>query len=176
MSRERSFIKNMNNEEQKNITRSLSDKNWYWVSKSVLNRYGRILGGSGLAVYNVLASYANSKSQTCFPTQKTIADRIGLSRRSVNRKVRMLKKLNLVRVKRLQGRCVYFLLKPDAPNGIQQIRQKRYKGYATSGVYNNNKEIKINNKNNGTDGFNNLKSIRQLLKMYEQKTFKNHRH
>lgn len=157
----------MDFKERESKIRSLGDKNWYWVSKAVLNRYGRILGGSGLAVYNVLASYANYKSQTCFPTQKTIADRIGLSRRSVNRKVRMLKKLNLVRVNRLQGRCVYILLKPDTPNGIQQMRQKKYKDYATSGVYNKYKLTIINNENNATEGFYNLKPIRRLLKRYD---------
>lgn len=163
----------MDFKERENKIRSLGDKNWYWVSQAILRRFGRILKSSGIGVYSVLAAHANYKSQTCFPNQKTIADRIGLSRRSVNRKVRMLKKLNLVRVKRLQGRCVYFLLKPDAPKGIQQMRQKRYKGYATSGVYNNNKLTIINNKNNGTDGFNNLKPIRQLLKRYDKRSQEN---
>ena len=163
------------NHKRENDTRSLGDKNWYWVSKSVLNQYGRILKGSGIGVYSVLASYANYKSQTCFPTQQVIADRIGLSRKTVNRKVKILKDLKLVRVRRTRGRCIYFLLRPDAPNGIQ-ARDKRDTKDETPGKSNNNKYIKINNKNNGTDGFNNLKPLSQLLKKHEPKTFKNHRH
>ena len=156
----------MNNKERENEIRSLGDRNWYWVSKHVLNQYGRILRSSGIGVYSVLASYANSKSQTCFPTQKTIADRIGLSRKTVNRKVRVLKHLKLVTVRKIRGRCIYFLLKPDAPNGIQ-VRDKRDTKGETPGNTNNNKYIKINNKNNGTDGFNSLKPIRRLLKRYD---------
>ena len=165
---ERSFIEYMNYEERENKIRSLGDKNWYWVSKSVLNQYGLILKSSGIAVYSILASYANSKSQTCFPTQKTIAERIGLSRRTVNRKVRVLKDLNLVKVRRTRGRCLYFLLKPDAPNGIQ-ARDKGDTKDETPGNINNNKYIKLINKNNGTDGSNSLKPIRRLLKRYDKR-------
>jgi DNA-binding MarR family transcriptional regulator len=153
-----------------NNIRRIDDKNWYWISHSILKQYGRVLKGSGLAVYNVFASYANSKSQTCFPTQKTIAERLGLSRRTVSRKVRMLKDLNLVKVRRTRSRCIYFLLRPDTPNGIHQIRQKRHIRYATSGVYNKNYLTRINNKNNREDGFNNFKPIRRLLKRYGQRT------
>jgi DNA-binding MarR family transcriptional regulator len=172
---ERSYIENMKYGERENNIRSIGDKNWYWVSKSVLNQYGQILRSSGIAVYSVLASYANSKSQTCFPTQQVIAVRIGLSRKTVNRKVKILKYLKLIRVRRTRGRCIYFLLKPDAPNGIQ-ARDKRDTRDETSGNINNNKYTKINNKNNGTDGFNILKPLSQLIKKYEPKTSKNNRH
>jgi len=165
----------MNNKERENEIRSLGDRNWYWVSKPVLNQYGRILRSSGIGVYNVLASYANSKSQTCFPTQQVMAERIGLSRRTVNRKVRILKDLKLVRVRKIRGRCIYFLLKPNTPNGIQ-AGDKRDTRNETPGNINNNKYIKINNKNNGANGFNNLKPLSQLIKRYEPKTPKNHRH
>ena len=157
----------MDNEERENKIRSIGDKNWFWVSKSVLSQYGRILKGSGLGVYSVLASYANSKSQTCFPSQKTIADRIGLRRETVNRKIRLLKENRLVRVKRQKGRCLYILLRPDVilnhtPSDGQITK------YVIQDHTNNNKYIKINNKNNGTDGFNSLKPIGLLLKRYDK--------
>ena len=170
----KNFIKTMNHKRE-NETRSLGDKNWYWVSKSVLNQYGRILKSSGIGVYSVLASYANSKSQTCFPTQKTIADRIGLCRETVNRKVKLLREKRLIRVKRLKGRCLYFLLRPDVI--LNHIPcDVRITKYVTQDHINNNKEIKLINKNNGTDGFNNLKPLSQLLKKYEPKISKNNRH
>ena len=157
-----------------NHIRRIDDKNWYWISQSILKQYGRILKGSGLAVYNVLASYANSKSQTCFPSQQTIADRIGLCRETVNRKVKLLREKQLIKVNRLKGRCLYFLLRPDVilNHSLCDVRITRY---VTQDHINNNKEIKLINKNNGTDGFTNLKPISQLLNKYEPKTSKNHR-
>jgi DNA-binding MarR family transcriptional regulator len=152
-----------------NHIRRIDDKNWYWISQSILKQYGNILKPTGLAVYNVLASYANSKSQACFPSQKTIADRIGLCRETVNRKVELLRKNRLVRVKRIKGRCLYFLLKPDVILN-HRLCDGRITRYVTQDHTNNNKEIKLINKNNRTDGFNNLKPMRQLLKRYDQRT------
>jgi DNA-binding MarR family transcriptional regulator len=168
MSGVRSFIEGMIHNNHDHIRR-IDDKNWYWISQSILKQYGNILKPTGLAVYNVLASYANSKSQTCFPSQKTIAEKIGLCRETVNRKVKLLTENRLVRVKRLRGRCLYFLLKPDVILNHAPC-DGRTTQYEAQNHTNNNKEIKIYNKNNGTDGFNNLKPIRQLLKRYEQKS------
>ncbi len=136
----------MNHEETK--IRSLHDRNWYWISKLVICRYGRILRSSGLAVYNVLASYANARSQACFPTQQTIANKVRLSRETVNRKIGLLKDLGLIRNRRLKGHCLYFLLKPevilDHPRCDERITR-----YVFSDHTNNNKEKKLINNNEG---------------------------
>jgi DNA-binding transcriptional ArsR family regulator len=171
---ERNSIKIMNDVERNEI-RSIYEREWYWINRAILKRYGRILKSSGLAVYNVLASYANSKSQTCFPTQKSIAGHLGLSIRTVNRKIRLLKDLKLIKANKITGRCIYSLLKVDTPKGIQ-LYDKRDTRNKTTGKSNNNKYIIINNKNNGANGFNNLKPLSQLIKRHEPKTFKNHRH
>jgi len=158
----------MNNAEKYKI-RSLADKQWYWISRAILKRYGRILKSSGLAVYNVLASYANSNSQTCFPTQKSIAKLLGLSIRTVNRKTRLLKDFRIIKAKKIRGRCFYSLLKVDTPNRIQ-IYAKRDIGDRTRGKTNNNKLTKINNKNNGVDAnYFDLKPISRLIKKYDQR-------
>jgi hypothetical protein len=154
---------------EENGIRSLAEKRWYWISQAILKRYGRILKSSGLAVYNVLASYANSKSQTCFPAQKSIAGHLGLSIRTVNRKIRLLKDFRLIKVKKIGSRCFYSLLRVDTPKGTL-LYDKRDIRDRTPGKSNNNKYIKINNKNNGTDGFYNLKPLRQLLKRYDQRS------
>jgi hypothetical protein len=165
----------MNNVESIEI-RSIAERKWYWISRAILKRYGRILKSSGLAVYNVLASYANSKSQTCFPTQKSIAKLLGISVRTVNRKVQLLKVFKLIKAKKTRGRCFYSLLKVDTPKGIEPY-DKRDTTDRTPGKTNNNKLIKINNKNNnGNDKINNLRPISRLLKKYDQKASKNHRH
>jgi len=163
------------NDVERNEIRSIYEREWYWINRAILKRYGRILKSSGLAVYNVLASYANSKSQTCFPTQKSIAGHLGLSIRTVNRKIRLLKDLKLIKANKITGRCIYSLLKVDTPKGIQ-LYDKRDTRNKTTGKSNNNKYIIINNKNNGANGFNNLKPLSQLIKRHEPKTFKNHRH
>jgi len=169
----RNSIKIMNDVERNEI-RSIYGREWYWINRAILKRYGRILKSSGLAVYNVLASYANSKSQTCFPTQKSIAGHLGLSIRTVNRKIRLLKDFNLIKANKITGRCIYSLLKVDTPKGIQ-LYDKRDSRDETPGKSNNNKYIKISNKNNGTDGFNNLKPLSRFLNKYDQKYFKNPR-
>jgi len=155
---------------RENRIRNLRNGHWYWISRAVLQRYGRVLKSSGLAVYNVLASYANAKSQTCFPTQQAIADRTGLCRETVNRKIVILKKLGLISVKRQKRHCIYFLLKPNVI-----LNHTRCDGRITKDVIlchtNNNKKIKLYNKNNGTGGFNNLKPLRRLLKRYDQKGY-----
>jgi DNA-binding MarR family transcriptional regulator len=163
------------NEVERNEIRSIYEREWYWINRAILKCYGRILKSSGLAVYNVLASYANSKSQTCFPTQKSIAGHLGLSIRTVNRKIRLLKDLKLIKANKITGRCIYLLLKVDTPKGIQ-LYDKRDTRNKTTGKSNNNKYIKINNKNNEANGFNNLKPLCQLIKGYEPKTSKNCRH
>jgi DNA-binding MarR family transcriptional regulator len=173
MSGGRSSIKIMNDVERNEI-RSIYEREWYWINRAILKRYGRILKSSGLAVYNVLASYANSKSQTCFPTQKSIAGHLGLSIRTVNRKIRLLKDLKLIKANKITGRCIYSLLKVDTPKGIQ-LYDKRDTRNKTTGKSNNNKYIKINN-NSGTYGFNSLKPLSQLLKKHEPKISKNNRH
>jgi len=153
---------------RENKIRNLRNGQWYWISRAVLKRYGPILKGSGLAVYNALASYANGRSQTCFPTQEAIAERTGLCRETVNRKIKLLRETGLLRVKRLKGRCLYFLLKPDVI-----LNHTRCDGQITKGVIlchtNNNKKVKLYNKNNGTDGFKNLKPLRRLLKRYDKR-------
>jgi DNA-binding MarR family transcriptional regulator len=152
---------------EENEIRSLTERRWYWISHTILKRYGRILKSSGLGVYNVLASYANSKSQTCFPAQKSIAGHLGLSIRTVNRKIRLLKDFKLIKVKKIGSRCFYSLLRVDTPKGTR-LYAKRDTWDRTPGKSNNNKLIKLINKNNGTDGFNNLKPIRRILKRHDQ--------
>jgi len=165
----------MNNVESIEI-RSIAEREWYWISRAILKRYGRILKSSGLAVYNVLASYANSKSQTCFPTQKSIAKLLGISVRTVNRKVQLLKEFKLIKVKKTRGRCFYSLLKVDTPKGIQP-HDKRDTTDRTPGKSNNNKLIIIINKNNqGKEKINNLRPISSLIRNHGQRIYKNNRH
>jgi len=103
------FIR-MENPNDKNGVRNLSGGDWYWISRAVLLSYGRALKPSGIAVYNVLASFANSKTQGCFPTHRTIAKIASTSKRTVIDKIRLLEKLKLIRRERQEGQSIYYLL------------------------------------------------------------------
>jgi biotin operon repressor len=91
--------------------RSLKDGSWYWINKELLKNYGQKISSSGIAVYNVLAKYANSATQSCFPSQKKIADEIGISRKTVRDKIRELELFGLLYTKSKNCSRIYTLLK-----------------------------------------------------------------
>jgi DNA-binding transcriptional ArsR family regulator len=99
--------------EQKFEIRDLRNGDWYWIDRVILHSYGQKLKASGIAVYNALASFANFKTQTCFPTQEAVAQLIGLSPRTVRRKVKVMIELGLIKVERRRGSAIYYLLRPD---------------------------------------------------------------
>ena len=96
--------------EEKHGTRSLNGGDWYWISRACLLSHGHTLKPSGIAIYNVLASFANSKTQSCFPTHRTIAKIAGTSKRTVSEKIRLLETLKLIRRDRQKGQSIYHLL------------------------------------------------------------------
>lgn len=144
---------------------------WYWIDREILRRYGKELKASGLAIYNILASYANLSTQACFPTQATMAKIIGISKRTVIRKIKLLKSLDLIRVKKRKGRCVYYLLEPKVTKKTHR-GDKRNTREVTLWHINKNNITRINNKNNNDKK--NFKPIRYLIKKYVQKPSKNH--
>lgn len=95
---------------EQNEARNLNNGDWYWISRAVLISHGRAIKPSGIAVYNVLASFANSKTQSCFPTHRTIAKIAGTSKRTVSEKIRLLEKMQLIRRERQEGQSIYHLL------------------------------------------------------------------
>lgn len=101
----------MEKSDENNGIRNLNGGDWYWISRAFLLSYGRALKPSGIAVYNVLASFANSKTQSCFPTHRTIAKIAGTSKRTVSEKIRYLEGLKLIRRERQEGQSIYHLLK-----------------------------------------------------------------
>jgi len=129
---------------EKNEIRHIKNGDWFWINKKVLQLFSRSLKSSGLAVYNVLASFANSKSQACFPTQKTIAELIGMSKRTVIRRIRELQELGLLAVEKRRGRCLYRLLKPEVTKGTQ-AGDKKDTREVTGGNINKNYLTRINN-------------------------------
>ena len=130
-------------ENEKNKIRSLSRRGWYWINREILAGYGKRLKSSGIAVYNVLASYANQGTQTCFPAQQTIADQIGLHRVTVNRKISQLRQLGLLKIERLKDRCLYSLLNSDVSDTLHPCSRNDTRDIAP-GYINKNKRTRIN--------------------------------
>lgn len=60
------------------------------IENHVLEAVGREHGAPGIAVYAALARYANYESRCCVPSYQTIADLVGVSRRTA---IRMIEKL-----------------------------------------------------------------------------------
>ena len=141
--------------------RSIKRGKWYWIDKGILSNYASELKSSGLAVYNVLAYYANSKSQSCFPTQKTMAELIGLSRRTVSRKIRLLKDKRLIAIERMNGRFKYFLLFPKESK-VHRGCDKKDTSDETLGNTNKNNITRINNNVNEDIKTFNMKSFKEF--------------
>lgn len=150
---------------KKHEIRSTKKGNWYWIDKKILHQYGKRLKPAGIAVYNALASFVNSETQTCFPTQKTMAELIGVSRRTIIRKTKLLKEPVLIIVEKKRGRCYYQLLEPKAKVTIRvQRRDKRNISGVTPGSINKNYLTRINNKNIDIKKFSNsvIKSSKEF--------------
>ena len=80
--------------------------------------WARQVGAYGLAVYNVLISYAGNDTHEAWPCHQTIADQLGCSRRTVIRSMAVLERHNIIRrsgrlkAKR-QRSNLYTLLPPE---------------------------------------------------------------
>jgi len=146
--------------------RSIRDGNWYWIDRMILNNFGRELKPGGIAVYNVLASFSNSKTQSCFPSQETIAKLINVSRKTVIKNIKLLKKLNLISIEKKKGGFQYLLFKPCVTSKIKGCVKKDVS--EEKSAHNINKYIKKNNNNIISRKF--LNSNSEKLKCFRPKS------
>ncbi len=144
--------------DEKIKVRDLRNGDWYWINKVILDEYGEKLKPIGIAIYNCLAAHANQEG-FCFPSHKHIANKIGASISSVQRGIRELIKLNLVRKGRQRYHNLYYLLKLDRshrPTSNQIGQSDRHIGHTdrsdqSAGTTNKNKEKDLNKKNYARD-------------------------
>jgi len=153
--------------EYKSEIRDFKNGDWYWINKKVLQLHSRSLKASGIAVYNALASFANSKNQTCFPTQRAIAELIGVSKRTVIRRIKELQALGLLDVKKRRGRCFYRLLKPRVTKMTQAGDKKDTR--EVTPVHTNNNYI-TRNINNIVNGDKKILNFKAFFKGFKPKT------
>ena len=158
--------------DEKITIRDLRKGDWYWISKVLLDEYGSTIGPIGIAIYNCLAEHANQEG-FCFPSHQTIADKIGASISSVQRGIRQLIKLNLIRKGRQRYHNLYYLLKLDRshrPTSNKTGQSDLHIGHTdrsdqSAGTTNKNKEKDLNKKNYARDQktVDNLEEMKRAL-------------
>jgi len=91
--------------------RDLRNGDWYWIHKIIYRKYSSKIGAIGLALYNAYAFYANKGE--CFPSQKTIAKKLNVSERTIQKFNRILEDTGLIKIesgkKRGKSNEIYLL-------------------------------------------------------------------
>lgn len=119
---------------------------WYWADKAVIRKYSGNVGFLALAVYHLFASMAD-ENQTCYPSQKYVADTLGCSRRSVARAVRRLAENKLISLWKAPGkRSGYRLLPVRMDTHDTDLRHGGPKGETNGSTNNNTEQEEDNNK------------------------------
>ena len=54
--------------------RDLRNGDWYWIHKTVLEKYASKIGAYGIAIYNSLCYFTNHENQSSFPSYKKISE------------------------------------------------------------------------------------------------------
>ncbi len=70
------------------------------VDNVIIDNYAAKIGVTALAVYMVLAKFANAETKKCYPSHELIADKLGISRRSVVTAIEKLEKFGLIKIDR----------------------------------------------------------------------------
>lgn len=69
---------------------------FYMIDNDIIDKYGAQMGVYGIAVYNLLSRYANSKGERAFPSYQTIAKKLNIGRKKVIDTIKMLVDLELI--------------------------------------------------------------------------------
>jgi biotin operon repressor len=109
----------MEMENQTIEVRDIWDGDWYWIPRIVFEDYTPKIGVIGLALYNAYSSYARDKA-VAFPSQETLAEKLGLSIKTVIKYNKILEANGLIKIERRKGRTnLVTLLKLGDVNHVQ---------------------------------------------------------
>ncbi len=146
--------------------RKIPPGGWYWVENAVIQVFAAKLGLLTIGVYHFLASMADDK-QSCFPSQKYVAEHIGCSRSSANKAIRRLETYGLISVdKRTRYHCVYHLLR--LPLSSRKTQMPRHRNSDVKPEDTNNTQRTILNNDNVSSAFSVAKT--DSLMGFEPKT------
>ncbi|WP_346913839.1 helix-turn-helix domain-containing protein [Clostridium sp.] len=97
------------------------------------------------AVFMALSTFAFNGKDTCFPSQKTIANMLNICTRTVQRSLKKLKDVGYVKVERNLGYVnLYTLFKPVIERMVTEVKETITR---VKNTYNNSKKNKFTNYN-----------------------------
>ena len=83
--------------------RSIEDGEWYWIPRRVFEDYTSKIGVIGLALYNAYSSYARNKG-VAFPSLRTLAEKLGISTKTIIKYNKILEANGLIKIERRKGK------------------------------------------------------------------------
>jgi len=83
---------------------------FYWIKNEILEKIAPVTGVYGVAVYNILAYFANGYSRKSFPSITKMASLLGCSRPEVIEALSKLESLGVIEVERRPGRVNIYKL------------------------------------------------------------------
>lgn len=96
---------------KKKRRRDVKDDLFAYAHHVVCDEYGSKIGAVGLALYLMLARYANKK-QCAWPSQETLAEKLGISKQTVIKYLKILKDEGLIRIRKCRDTTNrYYLLR-----------------------------------------------------------------
>lgn len=72
-------------------------RGFYIIDNHIIDDYGPNIGAYGVAVYSLIARYADGNGENAFPSYPTIAKQLGMSRTKVFQTIELLVELGLIR-------------------------------------------------------------------------------
>lgn len=70
---------------------------FYMVDNDIIDTYGKQIGVYGIAVYNLIARYADANGANAFPSFTTITKKLGIGRHKVAETIQLLVDVGLIR-------------------------------------------------------------------------------
>jgi DNA-binding transcriptional ArsR family regulator len=90
--------------------RSGRKANFYITENSFIDNYARDAGPIGIAVYHVLERYMNCETRSTWVGTARMADILNVSQRTVQRHLKTLEDLKLIRILRTETRTIYIVM------------------------------------------------------------------
>jgi len=90
--------------------RSGRKANFYITENSFIDNYAREAGPFGIALYHVLERYMNCETRSTWVGTAKMADILSVSQRTVQRHLKTLEDLKLIRILRSETRTIYIVM------------------------------------------------------------------
>lgn len=77
--------------------RDARKRGFYIIDNDLIDKYGPEIGAYGVAVYNLIARYADGNGENSFPSYQTIAEKLGISRPKAVTTINQLVEFGLIK-------------------------------------------------------------------------------